>query len=533
MEDQRSGPPPNDRPAERGLERPGDPRGVRPASAAHPGEPPSKTHAEALGVVGGSGEADSERLDELAAERPSEPAVEPPPDEPPSTLGSKPPGETGGGERPGESVGARPGERGDVPPGGLGGLSRRRGFALVGVGVAACALVAVAGFATTGNDGAPRKAAVAAPVPGVPDVGAVETVLANRATAVREHDRARFLATIVSAPVAYQAAQAKVFDNLSKLPLESWQERYEAIEPAGMSGAPAVRVSLRYKLRGFDRGAVARTRYLSFASRAGTWVIVGDAAGRGLRDDVDIWDGGPLTVRRGHSGLVIGDAPGLDGIARRLDAAVPVVTGVVGSDWPRRAVALVPADPALAAALVGDAQNLKEIAALATVAPSADGGRGEDRVIISPGTFGRLNDLGQSVVLTHELTHVATGGAQDGRTPLWLIEGFADYVGYSDTKVSVRSAARELRREITAGRTPAALPGRAAFEGTSPRLSQAYQEAWLACRMIAGRYGEAELVRLYRAAGRRSESAALREVLGVTPARFTAMWREYLREELR
>ncbi|MFI0444937.1 hypothetical protein [Actinomadura sp. 6N118] len=468
---------------------------------------------------------------------------------PPDEQRSGPPGERRSGppgERPSPPPDEEPGpadERSGLPDeqsgppdeesGGLGGLPRRRAVALIGLGAAACALVAGVGLATTGEDATPRQATATAPVAGVPDARAVETVLANRAAAVREHDRARFLATVASAPAAYQEAQAKVFDNLARLPLESWRERYEAIEPAGLSGAPAVRVSLQYKLRSFDRGAVARTRYLTFAARSGTWVIIGDAAGRGLRDDVEIWDGGPMTVRRGRSGLVIGDAPGLDGIARRLDAAVSVVTGVVGSDWPRRAVVLVPADPAMAAALVGDAQNLKEIAALATVAPSASGGRGEDRVIVSPGTFGRLNDLGRNVVLTHELTHVATGGARDGRTPLWLIEGFADYVGYRKAKVSVRSAARELSREVSAGRVPAALPGRAAFEGTSPRLSQAYQEAWLACRMIADRYGERELVRFYRSAGRRSETAALHEVLGVTPARFTAMWREYLREELR
>ncbi|GAA2577868.1 hypothetical protein SMC26_28320 [Actinomadura fulvescens] len=430
----------------------------------------------------------------------------------------------------------RPGSAPDDPPGPPpddrpGGVPRRRAVALIVLAATACALAAAG--VTVRGDASPRDAAATAPVAGVPDTRAVETVLANRAAAVREHDRARFLATVASAPAAYQEAQARVFDNLTRLPLESWRERYEAIEPPGPSGAPAVRISLHYKLRGFDRGPVARTRYLTFAARSGSWVIVGDAAGRGLRDEAEIWDGGPLTVRRGRGGLVIGDAPGLDGIARRLAAAVPVVTGVVGSDWPRRAVALVPADPALAASLVGDTQHLKDIAALATVAPSATGGRGEDRIVVSADTFGRLNALGQNVVLTHELTHVATGGARDGRTPLWLIEGFADYVGYRDTKVSVRSAARELHREIAAGRTPAALPGRAAFDGTSPRLSQAYQEAWLACRMIADRYGERELVRLYRAAGRRPEAAALREVLGVTTARFTAMWRDYLREELR
>ncbi|NEA29592.1 hypothetical protein G3I70_44895, partial [Actinomadura bangladeshensis] len=83
-----------------------------------------------------------------------------------------------------------------------------------------------------------------------------------------------------------------------------------------------------------------------------------------------------------------------------------------------------------------------------------------------------------------------------------------------------------------AGRVPAALPAAADFAGGSPRLSQAYQEAWLACRMIADRYGEATLVRLYRTAGRAPEAAALRDVLGLTRDRFTILWRDYVKKEL-
>jgi len=406
-------------------------------------------------------------------------------------------------------------------------VPRRRAVALIGLATGACLLAGV-GLAATRDHGSAPGAKAATPVH-APDRSAVETVLANRARAVREHDRFGFLATVASAPAAFQTAQAKEFDNLAKLPLKDWQETFQAVQP----GTSVIKVSLRYGLKGFDRGPVGRTRYLAFTPRSGTWVITGDGSGSGLRDDSDIWDGGPLTVYKGRSCLVIGDAPHLDEIARRLDAAVPKVTGVVGKGWSRRAVALVPNDPALAIALAGEDQDLGEIAALATVAPSANGGRGEDRVLISPGTFGRLNELGRDVVLTHELTHVATGGARDDRTPLWLIEGFADYVGYRKAKVGARSAARELRREVTTGQLPTALPGQDAFAGDSPRLSQAYQEAWLACRMVADRYGEAALVRLYRAAGRRPEAAALREVLNVTPARFTSMWRDYLQKELR
>ncbi|WP_141577175.1 hypothetical protein [Actinomadura sp. WMMA1423] len=411
-------------------------------------------------------------------------------------------------------------------------VTRRKVLAL-GAGGAAVLLAGGAGLAGSrsggGTAGAGAPGGPTARVAGTFSPESAAAVLANRARAVRDGDRTAFLATVGDAPAAFQDAHTLMFDNLRKLPLEGWRERVAGTE-AMDGGSAVVRVEVRYRLRGFDRSDVARTRYLTLAPRGGTWTIVGDGTARGLTDDADIWDSGPLTVVRGRAGLVIGDGTGLARIAERLDAAVPVVTSVVGKGWAQRVVALVPADASLASALAGPGQSLGQIAALATIAPGD--GRGEDRVIISPGTFGRLNELGRNVVLTHELTHVATGGARDRRTPLWLIEGFADYVGYRRVKISTRSAAGELRREVSAGRAPSALPAAAAFAGGSPRLSQSYQEAWLACRMVADRYGEAALVRLYRAAGRAPEAAALRDVLGLTRERFTALWRDYVKEEL-
>ncbi|WP_165966506.1 hypothetical protein [Actinomadura sp. 7K507] len=417
-------------------------------------------------------------------------------------------------------------------PGRGGPVTRRRALAL-GAGGAAVLLGGGAALlgARSGGDAAPHAPASQAAGSFAPRDAV--TVLANRARAVRSGDRTAFLATVSSAPPAFQDAQSRVYGNLRELPLDGWEERFVSTQSADeKKGVAVVRVEVRYRLRGFDRGGVARTRYLTLAPRSGTWTIVGDGASHGFEDDAAIWDGGPLTVVKGKASLVIGDATGLDEIAGRLDAAVPAVTAVVGREWARRVVALVPADAGLASALAGPGQSLGDIAALATVTPSAGGRRGEDRVIVSPGTFGHLNELGRDVVLTHELTHVATGGARDRKTPMWLIEGFADYVGYLGTGVDSGSAAGELRREVAAGRIPPALPAAAAFSGGSERLSQAYQEAWLACRMVADRYGEATLVRLYRTAGRVPEATALRDVLGLTRGRFTALWRDYLTREL-
>ncbi|MGH3391069.1 MAG: hypothetical protein ACRDOO_19550, partial [Actinomadura sp.] len=224
---------------------------------------------------------------------------------------------------------------------------------------------------------APGPARAADPTTSAPaaDRQAVDAVLAGRARAVRDRDRTAFLATVASAPPAFQAEQERLFDNLTALPFAGWRQELASPEPiAAGPGGSTLRVILRYRLRGFDQGEVTRTQYLSFAARPGTgWVIVGDGAAQGLRDDPEIWDGGRLTVLRGRHSLVIGNRPADAGrddtlreIARRLDAAVPVVTGVVGTAWDRGAVALVPADQRQAAELIGGDQNLGRVAALAT-----------------------------------------------------------------------------------------------------------------------------------------------------------------------
>jgi hypothetical protein len=380
--------------------------------------------------------------------------------------------------------------------------------------------------------------------PGGLDLAAVDEILDRRARAVRERDRAGFLADV---DPAFRRRQREVFDNLARLPLATWRQRAESADPAAAGGRAAwtVRVALRYRLRGFDHMDAAAAQYLTFARRAGAGrglVLIDDGAPQGLVDDPQIWDGGQLTVVHGGRSLVIGaGAPRarLRQIAARLDRAVPAVTAVVGPDWGRRAVAIVPATAERAAALAGGGQSLRDIAALATVTPGAGGAPGADRILVSPDSYPKLNEIGRHVVLTHELTHVATHGAADARTPVWLIEGLADYVGYKGLDVPVTSAARELRREVAKGRLPAALPGRADFAGAAGRLPQAYEEAWLACRMVAGRYGEDRLVRLYREAGRAGAAAGpdafsrvARRVLGVDGAEFTALWRRYLTREL-
>jgi hypothetical protein len=466
---------------------------------------------------------------------------------------------------------------------GNGGLRLLTG--LIGLAVIANSVAAV-GYLSTSEAPPNRAPAPTVALAPAPDQALAPTALSRlleqRSRAVVNHDRDAFLRTVDPVRAAFLADQRRLFDNLSRLPLANWSYKPVGMQATGRGGW-WVQLSVRYRLRGFDVGDVVRRQYVHVVQRPRLgWVVAGNGTAYGLPDEPEVWDTGRLTVVKGRRSLVLGaDAvrSKLREIADRVDAGVPVVSGVVGSDWARRAVVLVPGTQEQASRLVGQAQDLGQIAALATV--TGEAAHPADRIVVAPTTFPRLNPLGRRVVLTHELTHIATGGARDTRTPMWLVEGLADYVGYKDIDLPVIDAARELSEEVKTGRLPGRLPDQRDFAGSSPRLSEAYQEAWLACRMIVERYGEDRLWRLYQAAGgsagqaqghgpggaaddvepgrgpaapgpgnrpgsppdtaggeagaadpRQREDRALRGVLGVGTTAFVAMWRDYLRTEL-
>jgi hypothetical protein len=220
-------------------------------------------------------------------------------------------------------------------------------------------------------------------------------------------------------------------------------------------------------------------------------------------------------------------------ILAAAEAAVPRVTQV-WPDWSGRVVVLVPSSAQELRRVVHHTGDLSRLAALASADAGVDGGPPTGRrVAVNPGPFGRLTAFSRGVVLRHEITHVATRAVTSVATPYWLAEGFADYVGYRGSGVTVREAARALRADVAAGRLPSALPSAADFAGDSPRLAQAYEMSWLACRLLAARVGTGGLVRIYRdtSLGEDPDTVLSRE-LGMSTAEFVAAWRADLRREL-
>jgi hypothetical protein len=160
--------------------------------------------------------------------------------------------------------------------------------------------------------------------------------------------------------------------------------------------------------------------------------------------------------------------------------------------------------------------------------------------VLNPGSLASLSAVGQGIVLRHEITHLATAASTSDTAPRWVVEGFAEYVANLTSGQPVPVAAAELRTAVDSGEIPSQLPSDSAFDDTSADVAaQAYEQAWLACRLIAARAGPAGLTRFYRLVGMADTpaaaavSTALATVMRETPGQFTVQWRAYLQAEVR
>lgn len=369
----------------------------------------------------------------------------------------------------------------------------------------------------------------------------VQHLLDRRAAAVLERNESAYRGTEAPASGSRDrlAAGMAEFTNLRGLPLASWSYRLTGFHRSG--DRATAEAELRYRVRGYDRAPVTAARALTLTRDDGTWYVASDEPAEKTAEQ--LWEQGPVRAVSGERSLVlgVGQSPAtLRGYAALADRAVPTVADAWGDDWARRVVVLVPRSLEGMAGLLGaPASGYRGIAAVTTGEAGGSPKAPADRIIVNPEAYGVLGGLGRQVVFTHETTHVATRADTTAATPLWLSEGYADWVGYRGTGRTAVQIAPELQRAVLEARTPSRLPKDEdfGFGGNATQLAQAYESGWLACRMIADRWGEVRLNEFYRAVGAHGKRAgavegALRDVLGTTPQRFTEQWRAYLRAQL-
>ena len=382
----------------------------------------------------------------------------------------------------------------------------------------------------------------------------VRALLDARAAAVLGKDRAAFLATVDPQAVAFRTMQAKLIDALRDVPIGTWaydlNPDAERAADADLDkrhgpGWWAPDVVLRYGLKGYDKQPLPSNQYLTFVQRGTRWYIAADADFKPISQDSGraLWDGGPVLVVKGASSLVLGHPRSkalLTTIAGAMDRAVPQVNAFWGTGWSGQVVVLVPDNQSELNTILGSVSDFSQIAAVAT-AELADGHSPHhpvgERVIVNPANFNKLGALGRRVVLTHEVTHVASRAATGPFEPTWLVEGIADYSGYLGLALPLSITARDLREDLRKGKPVTRLPSAQDFDTTNAALPQAYERAWLAVVRLVERYGQPKLLAFYRAVGAADSAAAAQAafttVLGTTDAAFEKEWAADLASKLR
>jgi len=379
---------------------------------------------------------------------------------------------------------------------------------------------------------APGRAQPAAPSSRSIDPAAASAALQSLVDAVADGDAARAGAVAPAGDDAASTLLAAVATNAAALDVVDLSARYvDEVSPADASGRWQAAVELSWRFDGFDREAVREEVQVGFAADGAQIRVTGFGGGGGR---TPVWLTGPLEVRRSTQALVLVAGPDrseeADAIAERARRAVGVVERVL-PQWAGGLVVEVPADEAGVDAALGAAPgSYDQIAAVSASVDGAVSPATPVHVFVNPEVYEALDPVGAQVVMSHEATHVATDAPLTAGVPLWLLEGFADYVALRDVDLPLSTTAAQVIDQVRRDGVPAQLPSAAEFDQTATHLGAAYESAWLVCRVVATEAGEDALVRLYeRVSDGTALADALRDASGLTEARLTTLWQQELR----
>ncbi|MCT2584094.1 hypothetical protein JT362_13300 [Actinophytocola sp. S1-96] len=383
---------------------------------------------------------------------------------------------------------------------------------------------------------------------------AVTDLLDRRAAALRDRDEQAFLATLdPEADEAFVTTQRELFDNLAGVPLDEWSYRLHPGDALDLTDLPdeaaagadevwAPGVDLRYALRGGDVVPTSRAMGYLFARHDDSWYLRSDTEldRLGRRTWRGPWDFAPCQVAATGHGIVLshpGSEPMVERLVGELDSSVRAVSELWPTSWSERVVLMLPDSASEMRALVGAKDFPVDSVVAVAVADRVNNASREvtgQRVVLSPTGVRALSLTSLRVVLRHEITHVAARADTVDGSPTWLLEGFADYVGYRDSGVTLDEGAPDLMRQVRDDGPPGSLPEDRSFSSSGPELDRAYQESWSVARYIAAEYGEDTLIDLYRtlaaagAVSARETDDLLRDVLGVDRAELVRGWQDYL-----
>jgi hypothetical protein len=320
-----------------------------------------------------------------------------------------------------------------------------------------------------------------------------------------------------------------VVTNATALGVTDFTARYvDEVGATDAEGRWTAAVDVTWRFGRFDSTAVHEEVDLTFVQGDDDAAKIARIGGGDRR--TPLWLTAPVVTRNGDDVLTLGpDRAAVARYGRLAERAVPVVNRVV-TGWSGPLVVEVPPSEAALDAALGAAAGT--YAGVAAVTASVDGSTAADapvHVFVNPEVMSTLDEQGAQIVLSHEATHAATRAATNVHRPIWLTEGFADYVALRDVHLPLSTTAGQILARVREGGPPDHLPDQHDFDSHSSSFGAEYEAAWLACRVIAEAAGEQGLVEVYgRVGAGQSVDVVLRDVMGVGIRGLTRRWQERL-----
>ena len=386
-------------------------------------------------------------------------------------------------------------------------------------------------------------------------------LMSRLATALTRGDLTGWLADVDPQQPALVAHQRQLFANLHQLPFG----RFELVpSPAAAPTFFDVPVSvsstftddqatysapyiLRYQLRGFDKSVVTHDLAPIFLERHGAWLLAGDQTASVATDlRTEPWDGGPIKVARGRHTLVVvaaSDAKALPKLVRQAEAAVQKVTAMWSGGWSHQAVLYDIRGSDLFTKYLGSGRNSTDFDGV-TLGLGKDGitAAQEDLRVVANPAYAAPGSKVLPALLAHEFTHVAKWADRASGTPLWAIEGIAEYTAYRGHPQDQRVSSK-IGSDGRKGRLPKSLPSAQGFYAGAT-VAYDYGIAWLTFEYLKERYGENKVRQLYErlatikgdadtVAAHAAENQAFRAVLHMSEAKFITGLNKWIGQVIR
>lgn len=330
---------------------------------------------------------------------------------------------------------------------------------------------------------------------------------------------------------------ATIYNNVQHLGVTDLSMRFVDEEPGKLDDSErrtlgprawVADVALGWRIRGYDKSEANMEVSLALVDTPGGARFASAADDFG--NPAPLWLLDHLAVSRSSRALVAAaDRRQLRRYSGLANEAVRDVRKVLPR-WRGRLVVEVPASQHELDRLLDARPNAYN--SIAAVTASVDGSMSPTapvHIMVNPEVFGHLGDRGGQIVMSHEATHVAMNAATS-TMPLWLLEGFADYVALARSDLPVSVTASQILAEVRKSGPPRELPGPHEFDPGNKLLGTSYEAAWLASRLLAETYGEQRLISFYREVDAGTPVDKAFAQLGTTQEEFTQQWRRYLRE---